>query len=302
METPVIYFYSQEARKVDVEVKFPRGLITEWYPQAHQIGPSTIDTSKVKSRSAGPASDDSPYVTAASAASWSALEIMDPIEGIRNIAAYPEDSSGSHYYEARHTRANTVRAHANPGTPEIENFVFYRGVANFAAPLTVLLDEGNKITISNAGSEALQNVFVLNLRNREGEYVSAGNLPAYEAEMFNSIPRPISSPKTSCYAHSHERCGSAHSAGIIPGGSGRHGQHVEGFMVRGKWYPGALPSSPEVDGPDPAASPRSTTQGTGAGHGWPGGGALAQWRTNSRSTSRGQRREIRQRLKAQRNR
>src|SRR5688572_25259644 len=36
METPVIYFYSDEAQKVDVEVNFPDGRITEWYPQLAQ--------------------------------------------------------------------------------------------------------------------------------------------------------------------------------------------------------------------------------------------------------------------------
>src|SRR5262245_61017830 len=34
METPVIYFYSDHAQTVDVSVEFPKGLITEWYPQA----------------------------------------------------------------------------------------------------------------------------------------------------------------------------------------------------------------------------------------------------------------------------
>src|SRR5690349_6345232 len=34
METPVIYFYSDEPRKVDVSVDFPHGTITEWFPQA----------------------------------------------------------------------------------------------------------------------------------------------------------------------------------------------------------------------------------------------------------------------------
>src|SRR5438105_3119007 len=42
METPVIYFYSDHAQSVNVSVDFPKGIITEWYPQAKQIGPSTV--------------------------------------------------------------------------------------------------------------------------------------------------------------------------------------------------------------------------------------------------------------------
>jgi hypothetical protein len=39
METPVIYFYSDRERTADVRVDFPRGQITEWYPQATRVGP-----------------------------------------------------------------------------------------------------------------------------------------------------------------------------------------------------------------------------------------------------------------------
>ena len=40
METPVIYFYTKTEQTIDVQVKFPKGLVTEWYPQAKQVGPS----------------------------------------------------------------------------------------------------------------------------------------------------------------------------------------------------------------------------------------------------------------------
>ena len=40
METPVIYFYADQVMNVDVDVAFPKGFLTEWYPQASQIGPS----------------------------------------------------------------------------------------------------------------------------------------------------------------------------------------------------------------------------------------------------------------------
>ena len=43
METPVIYFYSAQERSVDVTVKFPQGFITEWFPQARDIGPSWVE-------------------------------------------------------------------------------------------------------------------------------------------------------------------------------------------------------------------------------------------------------------------
>src|SRR4030095_131953 len=42
METPVIYFYSDQKLVVDVTVKFPEGRITEWYPKARDIGPFAV--------------------------------------------------------------------------------------------------------------------------------------------------------------------------------------------------------------------------------------------------------------------
>src|SRR5690349_24197734 len=40
-ETPVIYFYTDQPRDVRVRVKFPQGILTQWYPQAQFNGPST---------------------------------------------------------------------------------------------------------------------------------------------------------------------------------------------------------------------------------------------------------------------
>src|SRR5678816_2036145 len=34
METPVVYFYAPEPWSVRVRVRFPRGLLTQWYPAA----------------------------------------------------------------------------------------------------------------------------------------------------------------------------------------------------------------------------------------------------------------------------
>src|ERR1044071_6254048 len=38
METPVLYFYSGKEMDVSVKVDFPKGKITEWYPQARTVG------------------------------------------------------------------------------------------------------------------------------------------------------------------------------------------------------------------------------------------------------------------------
>src|SRR5947208_14120232 len=43
METPVIYFYSDQPRTVDVAVRFPQGNVTEWFPQVASLPKSKED-------------------------------------------------------------------------------------------------------------------------------------------------------------------------------------------------------------------------------------------------------------------
>src|SRR5256885_11689097 len=47
METPVLYFYSAGETDVSVRVDFPKGKITEWYPQARSVNTS-IDWGRLK--------------------------------------------------------------------------------------------------------------------------------------------------------------------------------------------------------------------------------------------------------------
>src|SRR5262245_38872698 len=37
METPVLYFYTPRSMSLSVRVDFPKGLITEWYPQGSPV-------------------------------------------------------------------------------------------------------------------------------------------------------------------------------------------------------------------------------------------------------------------------
>ena len=41
-ETPVIYFYTDRPQSVRIGVRFPRGVWTQWYPQAVRVEPSLV--------------------------------------------------------------------------------------------------------------------------------------------------------------------------------------------------------------------------------------------------------------------
>ncbi|HKQ40311.1 MAG TPA: hypothetical protein VJ063_19715 [Verrucomicrobiae bacterium] len=138
METPVIYFYSETPRTVDVTVNFPEGKVTEWYPQIAnpKSGGKTMQ--------------------------WKDLQIL-----AHPKITLPRDTSSSHYYAARDTTANLVQTKG-----ETEKFIFYRGVASFTAPLRVLVGGANEdvLYLQSAGAEALKHFYVIQIRNGSAKY------------------------------------------------------------------------------------------------------------------------------------
>src|SRR5258706_8065368 len=186
METPVIYFYADKEQTVDVSVDFPQGLITEWYPQAEQIGPSTV-------RTPGPIAKLDEYARKAgvkpnftfasllrnssvkeSRARWTGVRILAAKQDRDLANLLPTDRSGSHYFAARETDANYLRVASllptNPA-PEQEKFIFYRGVGSFPTPLRVTMNLSNAVTVANTGQEPLVHLFVLGLEDGAGKFI-----------------------------------------------------------------------------------------------------------------------------------
>src|SRR5436190_5223596 len=185
METPVIYFYANEKQTVDVSVDFPKGLITEWYPQTTQIGPSTIPAPAPIAKAdelAHKVGAKSDFTFAAllknhaareSRARWTDIDILPAAANGDTARSLQQDRSGSHYFAARETDSAFIRVDSAGGTncvPEFEKFIFYRGVGNFATPLHVTMD-GNAVTIANTGTETLGHLFVLGLSDGAGKFI-----------------------------------------------------------------------------------------------------------------------------------
>ena len=187
METPVIYFYAKEKQEVDVSVRFPKGMITEWYPQADRVGPAMIRPPAfvVKLDSLAYKAGVKPTFTFASLLRnsavakdsrirWAHVEILPPAREGEAAPLLPHDSSGSHYFAARETEANFLQARvpgATNGSPEHEKFIFYRGVGNFQTPLRVTMNAENEVTVANTGTEPLTDLFLLGLQNQAGKFI-----------------------------------------------------------------------------------------------------------------------------------
>ena len=133
METPVIYFYTNREMDITAEVKFPKGKITEWYPQARSV---------------------------AAGINWGSLKLAP--DAAFNLAA---DSSDNHYYAARETDAAPVQVCGTNGRPvEQEKFLFYRGVGSFDLPLSVKL-ANDRLDLVNRSKEEISHLIVFENRN-----------------------------------------------------------------------------------------------------------------------------------------
>jgi hypothetical protein len=110
METPVLYFYAPAETKVDVDVRFPLGLMTEYFPPAEVRGGRV---------------------------SWSNVRIAPG-----NAAAFPVEEGTSHYYLARDTAATPLQVGS-----DTERFLFYRGVGSFPLPVAAIANANGDVTV-----------------------------------------------------------------------------------------------------------------------------------------------------------
>lgn len=171
METPVIYFYSDKERTVDVQVKFPQGTITEWYPQATAVGPRF--TTNVAER----ANASQNYIE------WRGVDILSRDTKEISDEKLIREKGDNHYYEARATDANFLRMKSPYGKgTEYERDLFYRGAGNFRAPLRLKLAPGDSLELTTTNSDAMTDLFVLAIRNGMARYQKIDRVSASESQ------------------------------------------------------------------------------------------------------------------------
>ena len=154
-ETPVIYFYTPQVQRVQVEVAFPTGLWTQWYPQAASVAPGIVQAG-------------SPPRTRDGRISWDVI-VRPP--NLRHNEP-PATASDALWNHARDVDAAYVVGsnQARPGSAEQwERFIFYRGLGEVPLPIQVRLDAG-RVTASTSEPEGLHHLFILNVQNGRGAY------------------------------------------------------------------------------------------------------------------------------------
>lgn len=144
METPVIYFHADRAFDVEVEVGFPGGTISQWFPD--RSGGETLPVPPAPATIADWTLDFSRPRRGSIA--WRA-RVLSPAESRAAILFKPGESL--HWMRPRVPEANALR------TPngETEGFLFYRGVGAFEPGLTTTVDADDTLHLANRSGGAI---------------------------------------------------------------------------------------------------------------------------------------------------
>ncbi|MFO0908351.1 MAG: hypothetical protein U0794_08315, partial [Isosphaeraceae bacterium] len=158
-ETPVIYFYTDREQRASVEVKFPQGIWTQWYPQAEFVLPRLASL---------------PYPIGAGPRDgrifWNVL--IKPAGTKGPIPAPPLAASDSLWNFAREVDSAYVLTSGSPGSnasAESERYLFYRGLGT--APLPLKMTAANRGTITlEVGAPTVAHIFVIEVKEGRGRF------------------------------------------------------------------------------------------------------------------------------------
>jgi hypothetical protein len=154
METPVIYFYSEEKFEGEVEIGFKGGSISQWFP-GRQGGenppprplPNIDENGGVVPPPAEAGMIDFGDGKYDGRIRW-AFEIMPP--GRHWEGKVFRRGENLTWLRPRQTAANVIRV-----GEEYEKYLFYRGVGNFEMPVGFRVDSDEVLHVTNSGAHVL---------------------------------------------------------------------------------------------------------------------------------------------------
>jgi hypothetical protein len=160
METPVLYFHATNPVTVSVHVGFTQGFLTEWYPHATSL-PSTRQLA-----------DPVPNLSSANGElTWRSVSVTPGAQ-----QDFPMETTTSRYYAARDTSASSITVGA-ASSQQHEKFLFYRGVANFPAPISAIPQNSGRIYVSNLTQSSVPQAILFERRGEKLGYRIIGPIP-----------------------------------------------------------------------------------------------------------------------------
>ena len=195
-ETPVIYFYTKEKQNVRVGVAFPRGIWTQWYPQAAVVLPSLQTQAELSGEHKGGRICWYAEVVPRWAMPISAATRNGAAPEIKSML--PETSSDALWNHARDVDAAFVKTidgtRAQPAE-EFEKFLFYRGLGDAKLPLHIQESGQGTLTLNPELNldDGVRDIFVLRVEAGRGAYtyrpalrpgeISSGVIPSMDQSL-----------------------------------------------------------------------------------------------------------------------
>lgn len=119
METPVIYFHTKDRLQVQVDVRFPEGVITETFPAPVKTQPNYDSLTRVAE------------------GKTTFLVQTNPIQPL-----FPPVSLGNIYGHARNVDSAPIRSLGSGAPYTDEQFIFYRGLGRFQPQIDISSSQG----------------------------------------------------------------------------------------------------------------------------------------------------------------
>jgi|SoiMethySBSTD1v2_1073268.scaffolds.fasta_scaffold00503_50 hypothetical protein len=160
-ETPVVYFYTRQPSRVQVEVDFPTGLWTQWYPQATTVAPGIVQAG-------------SPPQTRNGRISWDVAVSPEASDAARPPAA-AADALWNYSRNVDAAYVSTLNSTHPGGVREWERFLFYRGLGEAPLPMQVRFGSG-RIMAAASEADGIRHVFILRVENGRGAYAYVPSL------------------------------------------------------------------------------------------------------------------------------
>jgi|GEM_PF-1051015 len=133
---PILYFYTQKPQKINVTVRFPEGLLTQWYPDVSFYSPMRDGRVRPEGQQ-----------QRNGALAWQQLE-LNPNTDTKKFANV--DKNHPWWHIARDTDATPVRVipqRGRQGREAVERFLFYRGAGTYT-PMVLPTQDKEKEALS----------------------------------------------------------------------------------------------------------------------------------------------------------
>lgn len=209
METPVIYFHSEETSpfQASVKVGFEGGTISQWYPQ--RSGGETLPEPPAP---ADPAKSPTPLAawtidfskSYRGAIEWK-LDVLPPSADLALFK--PGDNVG--WLRARQPVTNALRT----SNGETEGYLFYRGIGNFQSGLETRVDKNETLHLANQTAGKIPYAVVFDLTDGEIRWsemkdgiAEGGQIAVSESEL-KTEPAGFPTPLYQAMRHGLAGCG-----------------------------------------------------------------------------------------------